>query len=141
MSKELQELRRMARAERLRGWAHAKVIPARIGDAAGAFAKRHPILAMGGAAAVTMGLRSRRRRRAGIEGKQGSWPAGVAAMGVQFLPEILRLVGLAAPLAKASTGEESEERHEHCETPSVGLANSAARGSEPTTSTEGPDPL
>lgn len=141
MSKELEELRRMARAERQRAWAHAKVIPARLGDTATAFAKRHPILAMGGAAAVTMGLIARHRRHAGIQGKQGSLPAALAAASVQFLPQILKLVGLATPPAEALDDEDSENGHERCEAPAVDFADSAARGSEPTTSHTSTHPL
>lgn len=141
MSKELEELRLLARAERHRAWTHAKVVPTRLGDTASAFARRHPILAMGSAAAITMGLISRHRRRAGIQGKQGSLPVALAAMGVQFLPEILKLVGLADPRGKDSSDEELQDRHEHCEEPAVGFANSAARGSEPVTSPESTYPL
>ncbi|MDZ4773754.1 MAG: hypothetical protein SGI72_11545 [Planctomycetota bacterium] len=133
MSKELDELRRLARTERHKAWAHARLVPARVGDTASAFAKRHPILAMGGAAALTMSMISRRRKRAGVEGKPNSMPLALAAMGVQFMPEILRLVGLTVPTAKSPTTaeEQARDQHERCDDKTDGLVASAKRGSGP----------
>lgn len=142
MTKELAELRRMAHTERQQAWSHAKLLPARVGDTASAFAKRHPILAMGGAAALTMSMITRRRKRAGVDGKPNSMPMAMAAMGVQFLPEILRLVGLSVPPEKTSDaeGESARLRHEHCQSPTGGLAHSATSGSEPMDQPETRDP-
>jgi hypothetical protein len=106
VSKEIDELRRLAGEERRRAWAHTKLIPGRIGDTAGAFAKKHPLLAMGGAAALTMNLLSRRRRRNGVDGKTQSWQLALAAMAAQVLPDILHVVGLTVP--RKSEPEEEE---------------------------------
>ena len=130
MSKELDELRRMAVHERRRAWEHTKLIPGRVGDTAGAFAKSHPVMAMASAAALTMTILSRRRRRAGVEGKTQSWQLAAAAMGVQILPDILGLLGLTVPVAKEP--KESKDKEpipgpEVCAEPSTGFANAAAR--------------
>lgn len=98
----------MARAERKVAWTHAKRIPARAGDAASAFAKQHPIMAMGGAAALAMGIVSRRHHKAGREGKPSSWPMALGAVGVRWLPEIMRVVGLTIPKPN-ETSEDDEE--------------------------------
>ena len=94
MSAELVELRRMARAERRRAWKHARLVPARAGDVASGFARAHPAWAMGGAAALTLTLVARHRRRNGIDRGSRSWPMALAALGSRLLPEILRAVGL-----------------------------------------------
>lgn len=110
MSAEVEELRRIARTERGIAWEHARRLPARAGDAASAFARRHPLWTMAGAAALAMGVASRRRRRFGIEGKPSTWPMALAAVGANWLPEILRLAGLtgARPAeGRANTGRES----------------------------------
>lgn len=136
MSKELAELRRLARAERGRAWAHTKLIPARIGDTAGSFAKQHPLLATGGAAALTMSLMNRRRRRIGGEAKSNSMLAALAAMGVQFLPDVLRIAGLTVPTSQEPVDDGSAAGHGHCDEPLTGLADSATRGREPATQHE-----
>ncbi len=100
MSRELDSLRDLARAERLKAWQHARTLPAHVGATASAFARKHPVLATGGAAALVMTIVSTRRRRRGIEGKAPSWPMALAAVGANFLPDILRAVGLALPLEK-----------------------------------------
>jgi hypothetical protein len=94
MSLEQTELRRMARSELQSAWAHAKRLPAHAGDTVSAFARRHPIWAMGGAAVLAAGLASRRHRKFGLEGKPSTWPVALAAAGTHLLPELLRLVGL-----------------------------------------------
>ena len=98
MSHELDTLRELARAEEQRAWQHARALPAHVGATASAFARKQPVLAMGGAAAIVMALITRNRRRHGLEGSGSSWPAAVAAVGAKFLPEILRAVGMALPL-------------------------------------------
>jgi hypothetical protein len=140
MSKELDELRRMARNERKLAWEHAKLVPARIGDTASAFAKRHPILAMGGAAALTMSMLTRRQRRAGGASGPKSMPMAMAAMGVQFLPDLLRLVGLTVP-KPADDDAIAGTRHEPCEVPTNGVAHPTASGSGPKEHQQTREPL
>ena len=127
MSKELDELRRMAVHERRRAWAHTKLIPGRVGDTASSFAKSHPLLAMASAGAIMMSIMARRRRRTGVEGKTQSWHVAAAAMAVQVLPDILGLVGLTVPIAKESKEDESVAEPETRAEPSTGFANSPAR--------------
>lgn len=111
MSRESDELRRLARVEMLTAWKHAKRLPGCAGDAASAFTKKHPALAMGGAAAITMALVARHRRKAGIDGKTSSWPAAIAAVGSRWLPEILSLAGLTTGrLTKKQTPSEEQVR-------------------------------
>ena len=98
MSRELAELRELARAERQLVVQHARALPAHVGATASAFARKHPVLAMGGAAAIVMTSITRSRRRHGLDGRGSSWPAAVAAVGAKFLPEILKAVGMALPL-------------------------------------------
>ncbi len=96
MSHEQEELRRLAQKERHAAWTSVKRLPGCAGDTASAFARKHPVWAAGGAAALAMGLVSRRRRATGVQGPTSSWPAALAAAGVRYLPELLRLVGLTA---------------------------------------------
>lgn len=98
MSRELDTLRELAREERLRAWQHARALPAHVGATASAFARKHPVLAMSGAAAIVTTMITRRRRRHGLEGTGASWPAALAAVGVKFLPDLLKAVGMALPL-------------------------------------------
>lgn len=95
MSYEHDEIRRIARAEREAAWESAKRLPARVGDTASAFAKQHPVIAAGGAAALAMGFVARKRAAPSARPTSSSWPAAMAAVGVRFLPDVLRLVGLA----------------------------------------------
>lgn len=97
MSYEQEELRRMARRERHAAWTSAKRIPECAGDVASAFARAHPVIAAGGAAALAMSFVAKKRRAAGIEGPASSVPAAIAAFGVRFLPDVLRMVGLRSP--------------------------------------------
>lgn len=97
MSPEQEELRRLARRERRAAWASAKRIPGRAGDVASAFARQHPVWAMGGAAALAMGVMSRRQRASGSEEGTPSWPMALAAVGARFLPDVMRLAGLTIP--------------------------------------------
>jgi hypothetical protein len=126
MSRELEILRGMAREERRLAWSHAKLVPGRFGDAAGAFAKRHPVLTTGAAAALTVGLITRHQRRTGAEPKSKSMPLALAAMAAQFLPDVLHLVGLTVPKPQAA-----DDRHEHCEGGDESFANSTARAHAP----------
>ena len=98
MSREIEALSELAREERLKAWNHARALPAHVGATASAFARQHPVLATSGAAALAMTMITRRRRRKGLEGHGSSWPAALAAVGANFLPEILRAVGMALPL-------------------------------------------
>lgn len=95
MSREQIELRRLATIERQRVWQHAARLPGRAGDALGAFARRHPGLAMGGAAALALGIcvRGAKRRETSIT-PGASWPMALAAVGVRILPDLLKLAGL-----------------------------------------------
>jgi len=97
MSYEQDELRRLARRERQAAWASAKRIPECAGDAASAFARQHPVMAAGAAAALAMGVLARKRRASGAAGPASSLPAAIAAIGVRFLPDLLRMVGLRSP--------------------------------------------
>jgi hypothetical protein len=76
---------------------HVRALPAHVGATASAFARKHPMLAMGGAAAIVMALITRNRRRHGLDGSGSSWPVAVAAVGAKFLPEILKAVGMRLP--------------------------------------------
>ncbi len=96
MSAELQELRRLALRERTRVWEHAKQVPGCIGDAAGAYTKVHPLLAMGAAAALSTMLAARRARRFGTKGRASRWFTAAAAFGVRLLPDLLKVAGLTA---------------------------------------------
>lgn len=104
MSPEQLELRRLALGERRILMDHAKRLPAHVGDSLSAFAKRHPIWTMGGAAAIAMTIVGRRHRKAGRDGKPSSWPMALAAVGSQLLPDFLRLAGLT--VAARSEGPE-----------------------------------
>jgi len=97
MSYEQEELRRMVCRERRIAWTSAKRIPGHAGDVASAFLRQHPVIAAGGAAALAMGYMARRRRANGVSGSTSSVPAALAAFGVRFLPDILRMVGLSSP--------------------------------------------
>lgn len=105
MSAELQELRRIALRERTRAWEHAKLVPGCIGDAAGAYTKAHPLLAMGAAATLSTMLTARRARRFGTKGRASRWFTAAAAFGVRLLPDLLKVAGLTANRVqtKAST--------------------------------------
>jgi hypothetical protein len=94
VSRESDELRRLAQVERQLAWKHARRLPSCAGDTVSAFSRTHPGWAMGGAAAITMALVARHKKKAGIEGKTSSWPMAVAAVSSRWLPEILSLAGL-----------------------------------------------
>jgi len=95
VSREQEELRSLARREREFAWTCPRRIRARAGDAARAFARQYPGWALGGAAAVAMGLMARRkRRRSAVVGRPARWPMALLALGVEFLPGVLRLAGL-----------------------------------------------
>jgi len=96
VSPEQLELRRLALVERRIFVEHAKRLPAHVGDSVSAFAKRHPIWTMGGAAAIAMTIVGRRHRKFGLDGKPSSWPMALAAVGSRLLPDLLRIAGLTA---------------------------------------------
>jgi len=125
MSPEQVELKRLAVVERRSAWLAAKRIPARAGDAVSAFARVHPMWAAGGAAAIAMVFVARKRRaplangrtesssggRTGSPSVSSSWPT-VAAVGVRFLPDLLRMVGLTTPSEPKNAVEETEPKTE-----------------------------
>lgn len=110
MSRELEALRDLALAERRKAWHHARKLPAHVGDTASAFARTHPVLAAGGAAALVMAFVSRRRRLHGLQGSGSSWPMALAAVASKFLPEILKMVGLTLPSEEARPDPGSEKQ-------------------------------
>lgn len=110
MSHEQDELRRLARLERHAAIAAAKRIPRCAGDAASAFARQHPVWAAGGAAALAMGFVARKRRASGIEGSGSRWPAAIAAFGVRFLPDMLKLIGLTMPAEKKKSDDSQPDQ-------------------------------
>lgn len=108
MSRVQDELRRLAQEERQRAWMHAKRLPVRVGDVATAFARQHPMWAMGAAAAIAMSIVSRRHRQSDSVGKAPSWPAALAAIGARMLPDILRFAGLTGPDPKPADKPQRE---------------------------------
>jgi hypothetical protein len=76
-------------------------LPDRVTRTASAFAREHPVLATGAAAALVMAFVARRRRKLGTQGQHASWPMAVATIGAGFLPDILRAIGLALPIEKS----------------------------------------
>jgi len=104
MSAELDELRRIALRERTRAVGHAKMIPGRIGDAAGAYTKAHPLLAMGVAATLSTMLAARRARRFGIKGGASRWFTAAVTFGTRLLPDLLKVAGLTAQQTQAKSG-------------------------------------
>lgn len=107
MSREREELRRLVQVERRNFLDHAKRLPAHLGDSVSAFAKRHPIWTMGGAAAIAMAIVGRRHRKFGRDGKPSSWPMALAAVGSNLLPDLMRIAGLTA--AARSEGTEDPD--------------------------------
>jgi hypothetical protein len=83
------QLQRMAREQRHVAWCHAKRLPGRTSDVAGAFAERHPYWAL--AMAAGWFLRPRRPRRT------STWKpltAVVTALSAQVLAQVPRILGL-----------------------------------------------
>lgn len=103
MSAELRELRRIAERERACAIGHVKMIPGRVGDAASAYTKAHPMLAMGAAALLSSMLAARRARRFGVKGRASRWFTAAAAFGTRLLPDLLQIAGLTAQRARAKT--------------------------------------
>ena len=105
MSREQQELKRLARDEAREAWTLAKRIPGSAGGALRTFAREHPMIALGGAAALAMGIVGRRHRKAGREGKPSSWLVALATVGVRMLPELLHQLGRDVHNAPVSEGK------------------------------------
>lgn len=109
MSREMEELARIARGERARTWTHVRALPLRVRDAAAAYTRKHPFLVTAGVSALAALLVRGNGPRAGrderseprLDGERvrGGSSAGdgllatALAMGMRGLPSVLQLFG------------------------------------------------
>lgn len=99
MSRELDELREIARREREKSWKHVRALPRRTSDVASAGARAHPFLTAAAAAAIAMSLVPKRKPSGApppaLEGRaptgSRAWSGVLVSLGLQMLPELLRL--------------------------------------------------
>ena len=89
MTPERAQLQRMAREQRHVAWCHAKRLPGRTSDVAGAFAERHPFWALAMAAGWFL-----RPRRPDAHPTLKPLTAIVTALSAQVLAQVPRILGL-----------------------------------------------
>lgn len=120
MSRELEELREIARREREKSWRHVRALPRRTSEVASAVASAHPFLTTAAAAAIAMSLVPKGNSNGGNSnggkssggsvdgqdavGTRGALSGIVMSLGLRMLPDLLRLA-LGASSAPQSTDE------------------------------------